>query len=180
MSLHCVTHSIPSSEVDSSCKVFYSPSPLVHYYYYYLIHSTVRCFFRRMSSASVLHRCCSVPTSLHVVLLQNHGYFVPPMSKQKNLWPTQFLLLCSETMKFAPFGHPSHSVLSRLQNCVKNSPLQTIPQVIANVVFLLAHPPPAPSPLPSFTPSYIPSVLPCVCVCACVRARARVRVCVRV
>ena len=139
--LYCATHSVPSSEVDSSFKVFYS---LLVYYYYYLIDSIVQCCFRRMSNASVLRICCNVPTSLHFVLLQTHGYFVPPMSKLKTFGQRS----CSETMNFAPFGHASHSALSRLKNCVKNSPLLIV-QVISNVVFLLApHPHPHRPPYP--------------------------------
>ena len=46
----------------------------------------------------------------------------------------------------------SCSVIPCLQNCIKNSPLQTIPQqVISKSVF--------------FPPHYIPSVHPCVCRC---------------
>ena len=47
-----------------------------------------------------------------------------PHVKTKTLWPTLFFLQCSKAMAFAPFRDQSHSVLSRLQNCVKNSPIQ--------------------------------------------------------
>ena len=63
---------------------------------------------------------------------------------------------------FYPFRHPTHSSFSHLQNCTKNSPLQTIPQGISKSVFLVAF--------PIFT---IPHPLFhsfCVCVCVCVRA----------
>ena len=84
------------------------------------------------------------------------------------------IVLCSQAMEFAPFRRPSHSVLSCLQNCAKNSPIQTIPlQVISNYVFSSQHT----LTLPSFTPSYIPSVRPCVCVCVCVCVCARARAC---
>ena len=41
-------------------------------------------------------------------------------------------------MELSPFWHPSHSILPCLHNCVKNSPLQTIPQeVISNFVIFI-------------------------------------------
>ena len=73
-------------------------------------------------------------------------------------------LLCSKAVEFTPFRQPSHShsILSCLQNYVKNSPPQTISQVISDSVFLLASPIYPPSPLVTF--------LLCahVCVCVCV------------
>ena len=61
------------------------------------------------------------------------------------------------------FWHPPHPFLSSLQNCVKNSPQQTIPQVISNSVLLLAS--------PIYPPSlYSFCVCMCACVCVCVHA----------
>ena len=91
---------------------------------------------------------------------ENTDILYPPMINQ-NLWPVLFLLLYSKVMKFAPMWHPSHSILSRLQNGVKK---------IVYILTCLSY-------LPSPTPRYILSVRPCVCV-ACVRACVRVRVCV--
>ena len=104
-----------------------------------------------------------------------HGYYVSPMLKQ-NVLDNTVPLLCSKAMEFSPFRHPPHSILPCLQNCVKISPLQTIPQqAISNSVFFfsLILPPPPPPP-----PCYIPSVHHCVCLCACMRTCACVRVCV--
>ena len=39
-----------------------------------------------------------------------------------------FLVLCFKATEFSLFWNPSHSVLPCLQNCIKNSPLQTVPQ----------------------------------------------------
>ena len=52
-----------------------------------------------------------------------------------------------------------HSILSCLQHCIKHSPLQTVPHLISDSVFLLASPFTLPHPsLHSFG----------VCVCVCV------------
>ena len=76
-------------------------------------------------------------------------------------------------MGFSPFSHSPKSTVPCLQNGVKNSGLQSIPQqVTSNSVFLLlrspsCHPPTHPATLvPTLlTPRYIPSVVcPCVCV----------------
>ena len=53
------------------------------------------------------------------------------------------MLLCSKAVEFSPFWHPSHLILPCLQNCMKNSPLQTVPQKYHNVWFQI---------LPSFFP----------------------------
>ena len=45
-----------------------------------------------------------------------------PSYYNKNIWPAPFLLVCFIAMEFAPFWHPSHSVLSEsptFQNCFK-------------------------------------------------------------
>ena len=91
--------------------------------------------------------------------------------------------LCSPFVSvcFSPRHFPSNirhiQSFTCLQNCVKNSPLQTIPQqIISNSVCVLV-------------PRYIPSVRTRVCVsvlrgrgcmraCVCVRACVRVRACV--
>ena len=59
-----------------------------------------------------------------------------------------------------------HSILSRLQHCIKNSPLQTVPLLISDSVFLLASPIYPPSPVITFLR------------CVCVRERESVCVCV--
>ena len=61
------------------------------------------------------------------VFLQTHWFIVSPMLKI-NPWPRLFFLLCSKAMEFSPFWHSSHSIFRCLQSCVKNSPLQTVPQ----------------------------------------------------
>ena len=71
-------------------------------------------------------------------------------------------------MEFSPFSHRPKSTVPCLQNGVKNSGLQSIPQqVTSDSVFLLpAIPlPPATPALTLLTPRYIHSVCPCVCVC---------------
>ena len=100
--------------------------------------------------------CTPLPGSF--ILPQTHGYFASPMLSLANtISPTvpQSNGICSLQCL-------SHSFLLCLQNCIKNSSIQTIPQQeISNR--LLTCPPPPP-------PLYIPSVHPCVCahVCECV------------
>ena len=55
--------------------------------------------------------------------------FKPPHPKQGKIschWASQFLVRSS------PFWHQSHSAAQCLANCVKDSPLQTLPQLILN------------------------------------------------
>ena len=103
------------------------------------------------------------------VLLQTHRYFISPMSEQKTFGQRCFSYCAPKQWNSLPC----------LQNGVKNSPLQTIPQVISNSVFLLASPTYPPSPLVTFLLLSHPPPPLCVCVCVCVRARARVCVCVK-
>ena len=110
-------------------------------------------------------RCTLHPGSF--VLLQTHRYFVSPISEQKTF----------DQRCFSYCAPKQWNSLPCLQNGVKNSPLQTIPQVISNSVFLLASPTYPPSPLVTFLLSLTPP--PSVCVCVCVCARARVCVCVK-
>ena len=91
-----------------------------------------------------------------------------PCVRTKN-WPKLFLLLRSKAMEFAPFWHPSHSVLSWLQNFVKNT-CKTNTTGDFKLCLLPCVPP-----LPSLSTRYIPSVCPFVCVHAWVRACARAR-----
>ena len=62
--------------------------------------------------------CVHLPRSF--ILPQTHGHFASSMLKL-NLWPTLFLLLCSEAVEFSPFPHLSHSVLPCLQTCIKDT-----------------------------------------------------------
>ena len=86
--------------------------------------------------------------------------------KNENLWGHVYGFVLSSvllvmqynyTIKFAPFWHLSCSILSCLQRCLKRMPLQIMPQVISNSVFVLAYPVYPPSP-------FITSRL-CSCVC---------------
>ena len=66
-----------------------------------------------------------------------------PPCYNKNLGPTPFPLLCSRAMELSLSLLTSFTFHSPMpSNCVKNSPLQTIPeQMISNSVFLFAPPP---------------------------------------
>ena len=55
-------------------------------------------------------------------------------------------------MEFTPFWRQSHSILPCLQNSVKNSPMQTIPQHVFQINFCLFTLPPPPLPP---TPAHI-------------------------
>ena len=87
--------------------------------------------------------CTPLPVSF--VLLRTHGHFVSPTSEQKHLASAVFPTVLQSNgipslLTSVTFNLPS------LQNCVKNSPLQIIPQqVISNSVFL-------PVPLPPYYP----------------------------
>ena len=88
-----------------------------------------------------------------------------PPFQSENRCPTQFLHLWSKAMEFAPVWHLIHSVLSHLQNFIKNPPLQTVPQqAISNSAFLLASTVYPPSPFVTFL------LIAPVCVGVCVRA----------
>ena len=107
-----------------------------------------------------------------------HTYTSYPPCLNKNLWPTLFLLLCSKELHFASFWHPSHLILPCLvQDCVKNLPIQTIPQHFLNYVPPLTPPPSthththsSPPPPPSLLVPFLLCARVCVCVGGWVRA----------
>ena len=78
-----------------------------------------------------------------------------PGEVRANLWPTFFLVLYSKGIELSPFCHPSQSVLTCLQNCIKNSPLYN-----TTSDFRLCLLPFAPSPLPI---TFLLCVHACVC-----------------
>ena len=66
------------------------------------------------------------------------------------------------------FRWPSHSVFSCHQNCIKDSPFQTVlEQLISNSVFFLSWPPSPPSLVPVAFLSLCSHVFVCVCWCVC-------------
>ena len=58
--------------------------------------------------------CTPLPNSF--VLLQTHGYFVSPVLEKRRVFANAVSPTSSKAMEFAPFWHPSHSLLQCLQN----------------------------------------------------------------
>ena len=88
---------------------------------------------------------------------------IPHVRKKKKNFGQRCFSYCAPKQWNLLLWHPPHSVLPCLQNCVTNSPVQTIPQqMMSNSVSYSTHNP-YPPPLTLPHSSLISSERPCVC-----------------